>query len=682
MKYIFSFFVFIFLLVVPVLSNATKLLVSRPSAQEISQAIVSASNQTKVRAAVLYGLLGQETGYGRYLGKTVNDWTSFCSNRNTLDCQNWRNYDCHSNYRNARHLDEILAHLGYAKKDILTSSTCALGFTQFEPNTWWEVLNGNLQGLNPYNIDDAVLMSAYYLEDLGADKTKTLLASDVFSAEDYTALQRYYCGGNYTRLECGYYAKSVENKAKRAAPELLALDYENRLGILEEQRSAIRKKLKLPEAPRIEVPKIQTRYKPPEEEVPVVLTITPKGNLPDAIAGEPYFIKFSASGGTPPYSWTFILAKDGGQLPKGLYFDSSEPNAGTLSGTPIEDTEDIAGERTTYYDVEVSDSKGRKHTEFMRLITRKQLSVLPFILFSGRVGLPYEEWLQYIGGGHPPYTWKLFSGSLPPGLSLSHKVFMSNDPAGVISGIPTAGGGFDFILEVTDSRANSVTRAGHIKIKPAPQQPISITGRMVDRFSKKPIDGVFLRTITPNLEEYEEEDVHVGSDEDGRFVTLVDGAKAGNEDIYINHSANCYDEDSHRVVKYPDGNLEVQLFTPDFINGDINNSTVQQFQVVGAEVDIGDVLLWPAVSQLLIYSDIKVAAEVEYKENSLGGQANFANEHYLSEAIRLNIPMRVKLTDQAGSVYYSPLITMPLNYGCKEVTLRFSAGQFKWELTP
>jgi large repetitive protein len=58
-------------------------------------------------------------------------------------------------------------------------------------------------------------------------------------------------------------------------------------------------------------------------------------------------------------------------------------------------------------------------------------------------------------GGVTPYTWTLAPGSypLPPGLTLS--------PGGVISGIPTKYGLFNFTVKVTDSESvpQSATRS-------------------------------------------------------------------------------------------------------------------------------------------------------------------------------------------------------------------------------
>jgi hypothetical protein len=68
----------------------------------------------------------------------------------------------------------------------------------------------------------------------------------------------------------------------------------------------------------------------------------------------------------------------------------------------------------------------------------------PTPLTSGVVGTAYSQTLA-ASGGTLPYTWRIVSGSLPAGLSLS--------PAGVISGIPTATGTQTFTVGLTDSAA-------------------------------------------------------------------------------------------------------------------------------------------------------------------------------------------------------------------------------------
>ena len=59
-------------------------------------------------------------------------------------------------------------------------------------------------------------------------------------------------------------------------------------------------------------------------------------------------------------------------------------------------------------------------------------------------------------GGVPPYTFTLLSGQLPPGLAF--------DPSGVLSGVPTLPGVYQFTAQVTDSVGTQATRAYTITI--------------------------------------------------------------------------------------------------------------------------------------------------------------------------------------------------------------------------
>jgi hypothetical protein len=63
------------------------------------------------------------------------------------------------------------------------------------------------------------------------------------------------------------------------------------------------------------------------------------------------------------------------------------------------------------------------------------------ILPTATEGSPYTQ-LLLEQGGVGPLTWTLFSGTLPPGLNLSSR--------GVISGTPTAGGSYNFVVHITD----------------------------------------------------------------------------------------------------------------------------------------------------------------------------------------------------------------------------------------
>lgn len=77
------------------------------------------------------------------------------------------------------------------------------------------------------------------------------------------------------------------------------------------------------------------------------------------------------------------------------------------------------------------------------------LTVATLMLPYGIAGFSYAETLT-VYNGTPPYTWNLFSGSLPDGLELN--------PNGVINGIPTTVDTSFFTVEVTDAELATDTQ--------------------------------------------------------------------------------------------------------------------------------------------------------------------------------------------------------------------------------
>lgn len=71
------------------------------------------------------------------------------------------------------------------------------------------------------------------------------------------------------------------------------------------------------------------------------------------------------------------------------------------------------------------------------------LNIAQFTVNNSVIGISYK-FLLVASGGITPYTWTLNSGQLPPGLSLNTD--------GVISGIPTTLGKYQFTAKVTDSQ--------------------------------------------------------------------------------------------------------------------------------------------------------------------------------------------------------------------------------------
>jgi hypothetical protein len=93
---------------------------------------------------------------------------------------------------------------------------------------------------------------------------------------------------------------------------------------------------------------------------------------------------------------------------------------------------------------------------------------------SAQIGVPYSIQLA-ASGGAGPYNWALSGGDLPPGLSLGLL-------SGVISGIPAAGGNYNFTVRVTDTKSATAQRSLVITVNApplsasAPALPTAITG--------------------------------------------------------------------------------------------------------------------------------------------------------------------------------------------------------------
>ena len=95
-------------------------------------------------------------------------------------------------------------------------------------------------------------------------------------------------------------------------------------------------------------------------------------------------------------------------------------------------------------------------------------SILTNSLPSGLTNTSYSQTLQASGGG-PPYTWSIYSGSLPEGLSL-------NSSTGTISGIPSKTGTRSFMIKVTDSRTAFTMKLLSITVKEVDLIITSVSG--------------------------------------------------------------------------------------------------------------------------------------------------------------------------------------------------------------
>jgi large repetitive protein len=160
--------------------------------------------------------------------------------------------------------------------------------------------------------------------------------------------------------------------------------------------------------------------------------------LPGAEVGAGYSQTLTVSGGTAPYTNFAISA---GALPAGLTLSA----AGTIAGTPT------AG-GTFSFIVQATDSSTGSgpytgSQNYSLAVAPPTLVVTPATLPAGLVAVPYSVQLAVTGGTAPYKNFVVTTGALPAGLTLS--------TTGLLSGLPTGGGTFNFTVGVTDSSTGS-----------------------------------------------------------------------------------------------------------------------------------------------------------------------------------------------------------------------------------
>ena len=172
---------------------------------------------------------------------------------------------------------------------------------------------------------------------------------------------------------------------------------------------------------------------------PAALTIN-TSSLPSGTISSPYSTALQASGGTAPYTWSFVS----GNLPAGLNLNTS---TGIISGTPT-------STGTASFTVGVADSANPAQTKSATLslvVAPPTLTITSSALPSGTQSSNYSTALQATGGTGS-LTWSISSGSLPAGLGLAPST-------GIISGKPTASGNFSFGVTVQDAGSPVQTKS-------------------------------------------------------------------------------------------------------------------------------------------------------------------------------------------------------------------------------
>ena len=168
-----------------------------------------------------------------------------------------------------------------------------------------------------------------------------------------------------------------------------------------------------------------------------VITVSP-ATLPDGTIGTLYDQSVSATGGTPPHTFSVT----GGTLPNGLTLN---PATGQITGTPT-----ALG--TFNFVITATDIYGCSgSTAYTVTIHCPVITVDPATLPNGTVGTLYDQTVSGSGGA-APYTFAVTNGSLPGGLTLDTN-------SGQITGTPSAAGTFNFDITATDSNGCTGVRS-------------------------------------------------------------------------------------------------------------------------------------------------------------------------------------------------------------------------------
>lgn len=178
-------------------------------------------------------------------------------------------------------------------------------------------------------------------------------------------------------------------------------------------------------------------------------------NLPSAVANASYSQKLAAVGGAGSDHWSLV----GGALPAGLTLADD----GTVAGSPSP----TADGAPAVLLVAVTDDTGAMAlgTVSLRVVSANSLRITTGVLPSGVVGQSYPasgspELL--VANVHPPASFRLSAGALPPGLALK------GEPTGraELTGRPTAAGLFAFSVTVADATGQEDRHDYAVAIQP------------------------------------------------------------------------------------------------------------------------------------------------------------------------------------------------------------------------
>ncbi|MDP3987358.1 MAG: hypothetical protein Q8P81_03995 [Nanoarchaeota archaeon] len=218
---------------------------------------------------------------------------------------------------------------------------------------------------------------------------------------------------------------------------------------------------------------------------------------------------------------------------------------------------------------------------------------------------------------------------------------------------------------------------------------IEIRGRLVDQLSGAPVEGAQL------ISAYEFSPSTVVTDVNGNFGFSVkndfkinDSLESGQGDSISQWTffKDCYGWSGNIVLQkdyelWEDGQLQRKY---DFVLiKEKFDSKPSVIDISGKnEIEIGNVYAYPR-ADVSIQSDLNASFNVMYKyKNSEGynggGNSNFRNKHYSSDALPLDYEVYIQFEDTSGEEYDSSTYTVPSTLTCGVVSLKYFNGKSEW----
>ena len=170
---------------------------------------------------------------------------------------------------------------------------------------------------------------------------------------------------------------------------------------------------------------------------------------------------------SPSISGSVFWSIVSGSLPPGLTLNNS---TGLISGRPT-----AAGMGVFNFTVRATNLVGFNEKNLSIAAGVPNIRVIGVFLPRGNVGIPYS--FRFTATGMTPITWSIVGGRLPYGLSL-------DNTTGLISGVPTRAGGFNFTIKAENpigysTRNDNITISGPLTI-PTIITPSPLPGGNVD----------------------------------------------------------------------------------------------------------------------------------------------------------------------------------------------------------